>query len=669
MNLASGNPEFDQFPYPAWVEDSGSGEVTTRNRCAQAMSRSTRCAVSETRMRRFPIPALQTPGTLVVMEPYPGEPGCGLEDVRTRIYEALARHEPLETVLSVLAGCAEEALPGVRVVIFQLGDGWLRAHASAASRSRLVSALDGLAPDGPKPAPWWPLRGTSVRIEETDEDDAWMPFREAAEADEIIQCWSDLLVTAAGEVVGTFTLMLPREVADIDGRCRKVGELMHLAALALEQYHLLEELYFLALKDPLTSLWNRVQLQRLLAQAIADSPGRSSVIWLEIAGFQRVNSILGSSIGDEVLCEAASRLKASVRPADQLARVGGDEFAILLPQVNDEAQAVMVATRLQACLAAQFEIQGHSIQLSATAGISFIDSLDDQPDLILRRAKMAMECAQHRASGSLACFEPAMQNRSRDRMEMERLLRNAMPGRELFLNYQPQFCLRTGKLAGCEALMRWRQPDIGLVSPASFICVAEDIGLIAGFGQWALDEACRQGKLWGESGLAVRIGVNVSPHQFQTGVLVGQVEAALRVTGLPAKQLELEITESAVLDNLDSAVSQMRQLQLLGVTFALDDFGTGQSSLAWLRDLPVQRLKIDRRFLSELDAGPRTPILHSIIGLAHELNLTVIIEGVETEQQFESVRELGCDELQGYLRGRPMDPGQFANLFLPPQSL
>lgn len=666
MTLESSSAEFDQFPFPAWVEDARSGEVVARNHCAQVIGRSTHCGVKDGRMRRFPIPALHAPGALLVIEPYLGEPGCGMEDVRTRIYETLACHEPLETVLSVLAECAEDALPGVRVVIFQLADGLLRAHARSTARSRLVSALDGLEPDGPLAAPWWSLRGTSVSI---GEDDAWLNFRQAAQADEINQCWSDLLVTSAGEVVGTLTLMLPGAAAEFDGPCRKLDELKHLAALALEQHHLLKELYFLALKDPLTSLWNRVQIERLLAQALTDSPGRSAVIWLEIDGFQRVNSILGSSIGDAVLLEAACRLKSLVRPADQLARVGGDEFAVLLPHVNDESQAVAIASRLQACLSTQFEIQGHTIQLSATAGISFIDSLDDPPDLILRRAKMAMECAQNHASGSLACFEPAMQNRTRDRMEMERLLRNALPRQELLLHYQPQFCLRSGTLAGCEALMRWRQPDIGLVSPAIFINVAEELGLIAEFGQWALEVACQQGKLWKDSGHAVRIGVNVSPYQFQTGVLVRQVEAALMLSGLPAEQLELEITESAVLDSLDAAVAQMRQLQRLGVTFALDDFGTGQSSLAWLRDLPVQRIKIDRRFLNELDAGPRTPILHSIIDLAHELHLTVIIEGIETEQQFERVRDLGCDELQGYLRGRPMEPVGFANLFLHPQSL
>ena len=217
--------------------------------------------------------------------------------------------------------------------------------------------------------------------------------------------------------------------------------------------------------------------------------------------------------------------------------------------------------------------------------------------------------------------------------------------------------------------MRWRQPDVGLVSPATFIQVAEETSLIGQFGEWALQEACRQGKVWLDGGHPVRIGVNVSPNQFQSGALVRQVETTLLGTGFSPEHLELEITESAVLGNLEGVVAQMRQLQRLGVTFALDDFGTGQSSLAWLRDLPVQRLKIDRRFLQELEAGQKTPVLQSIIRLAHELHLAVIIEGIETEEQFERVQALGCDELQGFLRGRPMDPARFANLLFPLQPL
>jgi len=664
--LNNGSSEFDRFPFPAWVEDTRTGEVVARNQCAKAAGRLTHCAVKGSRLRRFPLPAIPAPGALVVMEPYPGDPGCGMEELRNRIHEALARHEPLPTVLRQLAQGSEDALPGVRVVVFQLVDGVLRAHSGAHPGDGLMASLDGLAPDGPAAAPWWPLRGEIVRLGQSG---GWAPFLPVAHAAGIGQCWSDLLVTAAGEVVGTLTLFLPPDASALEGRCRKLDELKHLAALALEQHHLLEELYFLAQRDPLTGVWNRAQACRLLGQILSDSALPPAVILLELTGFHRVHSILGSSIGDELLREAANRLRASMGPDDQIARIGADDFAVILPEVASEEQAVEVATRLQVRLSGLYETGGHSIQISATAGIAFGDPLENQPDLALRQARMAMESAQQVAPGALACFNPAMQSKSRERMVLEDLLRNALPRGELFLHYQPQFCLRTGELAGCEALMRWRQPHIGLVSPGTFIPVAEETGLILPFGEWGLEEACRQCKLWLDSGHPLRIGINVSPFQFQTGDLVRQVEATLASTGLPPDLLELEITESAILNDLDAAIAQMCKIQRLGVTFALDDFGTGQSSLAWLRDLPVQRLKIDRRFLQELDSGPRTPILHSIISLAHELHLTVIIEGIETEDQFQHVQALGCDEVQGFLRGKPTDAERFANLYLAPTAV
>jgi len=599
----------------------------------------------------------------MVMVPAPGEPDCGLDELRNRICESLARHDPLAAVLGALAQGAEDALPGVRVAVFQLADTRLRAYANSAESSPLLDLLDGLEPVR---APWWPLRGEAVRL---DDHRAWVPYLNEASAEGVERCWSDLLVTAAGEVVGTLTLFFSAKASDFDGRCRKIDNIRHLAALALEQHHLLEELYFLAQRDALTGLWNRTQLERLLAEALTGSSSGPAVIWLELTGFGRVNSILGSSIGDEILRTAAGRLGSLAGPVDTVARVGGDEFAVLLPECCQREEAIVAAERLQAALSRQYEIQGHSIQLTATAGISLSDSGDDQADLVLRRARMAMECAHQDAVGSLACFEAAMHTKSRDRMELEHLLRQAIPRGELILHYQPQFCLRSGRLTGCEALVRWRQPEIGLVSPAIFIPVAEELGLIVDLGAWVLEEACRQGRRWKDSGHAVRIGVNVSPHQFQAGTLARQVEATLRATGLPPEQLELEITESSVLANLDAAVLQMREIQGLGVTFALDDFGTGQSSLAWLRDLPVQRMKIDRRFLQELDSGRKTPILQSVIGLAHELRLEVIIEGIETEDQFQRIQALGCDELQGFLRGRPVDPSLFARLYLAPSAL
>lgn len=408
--VRSGSAEFDRLPFPAWVEDERTGAIVARNYRAQAMGRPASCALKGTRMRRFPMPAIDAPASLVVMEPDSGDSERRLEDLRGRIYEAIARHEPVEAVFSSLVRYAEDELPGTRVVIFQLAGGCLRAHATSTARGELLAALDGLAPDGPRPAPWWRLRGRTVRV---NEDEAWAPFRTAAQSEGVEQCWSELLITAAGEVVGTLTLLLPRAADGIGGRFRGLDELQRLAALALEQHHLLEELYFLAQRDPLTGLLNRMQFGRLLGQGPSDSAGRRALVWLELTGFGRVNSILGSLIGDAVLCAAARRLEALVSPADILARVGGDEFAVLLSGVSNEAEAITVAQRLQGSLTRQFEIRGHSIQLAATAGVSFSDSPNYQPDLMLRRARMAMECADRNGAGSLACFEPAMHSRGR----------------------------------------------------------------------------------------------------------------------------------------------------------------------------------------------------------------------------------------------------------------
>jgi diguanylate cyclase (GGDEF)-like protein/PAS domain S-box-containing protein len=436
-----------------------------------------------------------------------------------------------------------------------------------------------------------------------------------------------------------------------------------------ERKALQEELAFRAFHDALTELPNRTLLVDRLDQAVArrvGGGGMTAVLFIDLDDFKVINDSLGHEYGDLLLITAAQRLRASVRPGDIVARLGGDEFIMLLEDVHGREEAVAVADRVLGELCAPVILDGREVVVSASIGIAVSDSDSASADELLRQGDVAMYAAKAGGKRQFLVFTPAMDNRALARLEMASDLRRALERSEFELHYQPIVELRTGRIAGMEALLRWQHPQRGMIQPSEFIPLAEETGLIIPIGRWVLEEATRQAAAWnqprtGEAGLV--LSVNVSGRQFQHPDLVNEVAGALRCSELDPTRLKLEITESVAMQAGDATIATLEALKALGVQLAIDDFGIGYSSLNYLKRFPVDTLKIDRAFVEGLGHDAHgTAIVRSVINIAASLSLSVTAEGIETAEQFEALRAMACDQGQGYLFSRPVPQDSFAPL-------
>lgn len=419
--------------------------------------------------------------------------------------------------------------------------------------------------------------------------------------------------------------------------------------------------------DPLTDLPNRRLFEQRLQQAM-QKRGRDaepvSVLFMDLNQFRDINDNFGHRTGDAVLVEMAHRLREDLREADVVARLGGDEFAVCLPGAHAQA-AHQVALKLQERLAQPCMIDSHELSLTVCVGVSIFPDDGDSVELITRNAETAMYRAKQEGRGSTCFFTEGMQPRSVRHLQLEAHLRRAIERDELLLHYQPQLDTKTGRVVGLEALVRWRHPELGMVSPGEFIPLAEHNGQIVPIGEWVMRTAAKQMKTWMDQGLPPLVmAVNLSAVQFRDPTLPERVQAILSETGLPACNLELELTESVATGNPTAAIVMMDRLHALGLRLSIDDFGTGYSSLNYLKRFRIDTLKIDQSFVRDIHSDPDDrAIVQAIIQMAHALNLTTIAEGVETDEQADYLRANGCDMLQGYRFCRPIEP-QAALLWL-----
>ncbi|MCM2315931.1 MAG: EAL domain-containing protein [Thermoanaerobaculia bacterium] len=415
-----------------------------------------------------------------------------------------------------------------------------------------------------------------------------------------------------------------------------------------------------AYHDALTGLPNRNLVRDRLEVALAQARRLDRVLgllFLDLDEFKLVNDTLGHHAGDKLLQRIAARLRASVRDDDTVARMGGDEFTILVPQLADERHATVVAEKLIDAVAEPIEVEGHLLFPTASIGIAIFPNDGNDAATLLRNADAALYRAKEMGRNNYQLATRAMNERAAERLSLERSLRFALDRGELVLHYQPQCDLGSGALRGLEALIRWNHPQHGLLPPGAFIPVAEETRLILPIGEWVLREACSQMRRWQDSGLrGLRISVNLSPKQFRRGDLAQMVGRILRETGIDPAGLELEITESVAMQRTEWTMETLREVKALGVQLAIDDFGTGYSSLGYLKEFPVDCIKIDRSFVEHIDTDTSdAAIVSAIIAVAKALRLRTIAEGVETETQKSFLLERGCEEMQGYLLSRPME--------------
>ncbi len=464
----------------------------------------------------------------------------------------------------------------------------------------------------------------------------------------------DNLVLVASLAVLIIALLTSIFDARLDARTAALADSLTLANQELTQ---------LALHDNLTGLPNRILLADRIGQAmrkVAEQGGCFSLMFIDLDGFKPVNDAFGHHLGDRLLREVALRLREQLRGQDTLARIGGDEF-VLLVRLNEADDAPQVAARQVSLLSRTFQVDEHQLQISASIGIALYPGNGESAEELLMNADAAMYHAKGAGKNGYSFFDVSMNTNARKQLQLLQDLRHALEHQQFCLHYQPKFDASNGQPVGAEALLRWEHPQQGLLMPEAFIDLAEKTGLIIAIGEWVLNEACRQMRLWSDQGYSHwRMAVNLSALQFCHKGLVDSVASALARHQLPANSLTLEITETTAMSDADASMNVLQQLSQMGVDLSIDDFGTGYSSLMYLKRLPANELKIDRGFVRDLEHdSDDAAIVSAIVALGQALGLRIVAEGVETDTQQSFLTTLGCDALQGFLLGHPKPAQQF----------
>ncbi|WP_305042779.1 EAL domain-containing protein [Geoalkalibacter sp.] len=438
-------------------------------------------------------------------------------------------------------------------------------------------------------------------------------------------------------------------------------------AVAIERQRADREIQHLAYYDVLTGLPNRSllidRLERALSRARRNGH-ETAVMFLDLDRFKSINDTLGHACGDKLLQITGERLVASVRHTDTVARLGGDEFVVVLAELDREEGAAGVAQKILQALAGPVQLDDQEVFITTSIGIAVFPEDGTEPGILLRHADIAMYQAKERGKNTYQFFSLEMNARVQERMRVETSLRKALERDELFLLYQPQLDLRTGRMVGMEALLRWNHPELGVLTPEKFIGIAEETGLILSIGQWVLASACRQANEWKNLGFpAMRLAVNISARQFNHPCFIDMIDHVLAETGFDPACLELELTESTIMENADVTIMTLTDIKVRGINLAIDDFGTGYSSLSYLKHFPFDRLKIAQSFVRDVTSDvDNAAIVDAVIAVAHSLNIKVIAEGVETRHQLEFLIARQCDELQGFYFGRPTSVEHFTDL-------
>jgi diguanylate cyclase (GGDEF)-like protein/PAS domain S-box-containing protein len=596
-----------------------------------------------------------------------------VERNRYEILELAANDGRIEDLFDRLVENVEFAISGTIASILRVRNGALYNGASGARMPEAFRAAIDALPIGDNVGACGTaaFRGETVICGDIDTDPKWKDFRDVALAGGLRACWSVPIRSASG-ITGTIACYAHTPRLPTDSEMRALNEAAHVASIVIEGHEARVKLEDMALRDSLTDLPNRTLFERRLRAAIAiakKSGKRVGLILLDLDRFKIVNDNLGHAVGDQLLQEVASRLQRSIRPQDTIARMGGDEFLILLPEIDGREAAREIAARALATIAPSFAPGGTEIFVRASLGISIYPDDAVEPSQLLRLADYAMYEAK--SSGvAIVCYDGANASDVVTPLAIETYLNHAVEKNEFELVYQPLVATSDGGTFAVEALLRWNNPELGRMPPDRFIGIAEETGLIISIGAWVLQEACRFSKRWSLAGGSGRVMVNVSPRQFQDGGFVGTVVSALADAGTPPENLYLEITESLIMRSPETVADTLADLRALGVRSVIDDFGSGYSSLNYLKRFPIDMLKIDKGFVSEIgiEGTPSSDeaIIRAIVAVGQALGLGVVAEGVETQLQMNFLRDAGCDFWQGYHLADPMTAAQLLGWSLPP---
>jgi diguanylate cyclase (GGDEF)-like protein/PAS domain S-box-containing protein len=582
---------------------------------------------------------------------------------QSEILEMIAMSAPLDGVLDRLMRLVESQLTGIFASVLLLDDGGahLRHGAAPSLAEAYIRAIDGVG-IGPKVGSCGTAahRRESVVVADIATDPLWEDFCGLAAEHGLRSCWSTPIFSHQGLVLGTFAMYSGTVRTPTANESGLIEVATRIAGIAIERKRAEDRIHFLANHDTLTGLPNRTLLKDRLAQAVlyAERYDRwATVVFIDLDNFKIVNDSLGHNAGDELLKIVAERMVRCVKATDTVVRLGGDEFVIILFDQPKSVDLVSAALqKIRNAIAEPVCIDGRSLQVTGSIGIANYPKDGEDADTLLAHADAAMYRAKEIGRDNFQFYTPELNAKVHEKLALQEELRTAIANSEFFLLYQPQVDLRTGSVFAVEALIRWRHPSLGIVSPDKFVPVAEETGLIVTIGDWVLHEACRQNKAWQIAGMPpITMSVNVSARQFADKRLVDRVADSLEHSGLEARYLELELTESLIMEDVEAAIDTMKQLQSLGVDLSIDDFGTGYSSLAALKSFPVKRLKIDKSFITDLVSNENDrAVTTAVISLGQKLNLRVIAEGVETEGQLAFLRENNCDEMQGYHFSKPV---------------
>lgn len=595
-----------------------------------------------------------------------------LLELQQKILELIALTIDYSKPLSLLCELAEEMVPGsiASVMMLDKKTGTLNVYAAPSISAEAIAMLNGLVP-GPNAGSCGNAiyQQQAVFVADAKQDERWRDKHAFAKTHQIGSCWAMPLHSSSQRIVGTFALSRKQTGLPAAFEQKLLDVCAHIAGIAISRCEAENQLAYAAFHDELTGLPNRRLLMERLEHALATSrkhQQRGALMLLDLDRFKHINDIHGHQFGDRLLQLIARRLREIIDDDITLARFTGDEFALLIENIESPADLEHIGQYLLNSFKSAFSLDGHEFFIMASLGICIYPADGHTASILLSHADAAMYQAKAEGRNQLCFYQSNFTSRAQKALNLEQDIRRALAHNQFELHYQPQVNASTGQLVGVEALIRWQHPELGMISPDDFIPIAEDTGLINDIGEWVTDQACRQLMHWQRSGHhTLQVAVNLSGRQLDQGH-VGNLESIVREHGVNPACIEFELTESYVMRHAERAAGLLERIRNMGASLAVDDFGIGYSSLAYLKRLPINKLKIDRSLVRDITSDHNDKLITSaVISLGQSLGLTVLAEGVECIHQQAFLANEGCNYLQGYLFGKPQPASQI-QLLLPP---